>query len=92
MQWDTRLHACARLQTALFASDQVSTLHRLLDRTQTVRARAIACVRTFVDTAPRELNDGSAASAARQSLGRALLQRSQRLLRVQELKQQDEVT
>ena len=68
-----------------------STLHRLLDRTQTVRARAVTCVQCFVDSAPRNVDDGSAASAARQSLGTALLHNSQQVLRVNEHKQRDEV-
>jgi hypothetical protein len=66
-------------------------MHRLLDRTQTVRARAITCMQCFVDSAPRKGDDGSAASAARQSLGAALLHNSQHVLRVNEHQQQDEV-
>ena len=55
-----------------------------------MRARAYTCVRSFVDTAPEE-TDGGYGSAARQTLGRALMQTTQRLLRVHEHQLQDEV-
>lgn len=57
---------------------------RLLDRTQTVRSRAATCVKAVASAAPLDSSEDRVAAAARQVLGRALLQHSQQLLYFQE--------
>lgn len=64
--------------------------YRLLDSTQRVRSRAVACLRAILTAAPATPDDATAASAARQALGRALLHHSQQLLHIHD-RQHDEV-